>query len=290
MGAPQGPSKQVVIPLFISSHKGYGDEVKTQEYRYHRVHGSLDARWPGQIKMGLRIRELVANNHDAAPIFATEWEDSSGNPIVYYVVDNEIRSLQNGANAQAGGGTLTTTATGAMFEDDGTVAGGEPFLYTCYGGSGSNYIQRMDRAAASFETSADVVADKLLTCNGYAYRTIVPASGTQPCQVSTISPGSDRNTAANWGAGVMVGHAGTPINNLAKLRESPVAVKPEGIFVYSNQLDRWINRTPGWERHAHPDNGLTVVSLGDAIIVGLVTGSLIILSLVMPIISNLPKP
>lgn len=279
---------EVKVKLFRSWHNGAGDadEIhfnhRMEEYasvesvttRYNRVHGSVDARRPGQIRMGMYAKRMAQTNHDLTPVFAAEWADTNNiYPLVYYLVGRKIMKIEFGAVTEIGTNSLAANATGGMLDDDGS---GIPYLYACFGGlSTSNKIQRMN-LAQTVTTSADVVAAQLLSLNGKAYRTIAASNDKATCQVSVCPYGSDRFTLANWGAGTTVGFAGTNINTLTACRQAPVCIKPEGIFAYNQGLDQWINYTPSWLGFRHLNNGLGAFFLGDLLVVPMGDGGAVI--------------
>lgn len=278
----------VTVKLFKSFHAGFGesedisDTKRSEAYRaivdtpvrYQRVHGSIDVRWPGQIRAGLEVRKLATVSHDLRPVFAIEWVDVVNNvyPATYYIVGKKIQKIRFGTVSTVTS-SLSANATGGMFDDDGS---GVPYLYACYGGaSTASKIQRMN-VSGTLTTSADVVAGLLLSLNGDAYRTIIPTGGTAACQISKCPYGSDRFTAASWGAGTTVGFAGTGINVLTSVRNAPVAIKPEGIFAYNQGLDKWINFQEAWKNFQHLQNGFGAFPLGDSLIVPMGDGGAII--------------
>lgn len=292
---PSGPSQtagaqaapEIVAKIFRSWHSGCGDSDESRfnhrmemyasidavTTRYNRTHGSVDARRPGQIHMGMQVKK-IALNMDYTPIFATEWTDTNGiDPAIFYVAGKKLGKLKFGADATVA--TLADVATGAAIHDDGS---GVPYLYTSYGGvvGTSTKIQRMNRAQTVTQATDDVVAAQLLSLNGKMYRTIQPTSGTAVCQVSTLPYGFDAFTLANWGAGTTVGFAGTAINVLTSCRQAPVAIKPEGIFAYNADIDQWVNYTPSWESYKHGDNGKGAFSLGDSLLVPMGDGGAVI--------------
>ncbi len=276
---PVAPPKDVEVKLFRSWHNGFGDadEVhfnhRMEAYasteavttRYNRVHGSVDARRPGQVRMGMQVKRMAQTNHDLTPVFGIEWTDTNGiYPAIFYLVGTAVKKVMFGGATTAA--TLAANATGGMFDDDGS---GVPYLYACFGataGGGGTKIQRMNRAQTVTQ-SADVVADLMLSLNGKAYRTITPTAGTVPCQVSVCPYGKDRFVLANWLAGVTVGFAGTKINVLTVVRQAPIAIKPEGVFAYSADLDQWVNYALSWRTHMHLNNGIGAFFLGDRLVI-----------------------
>lgn len=262
----------VTVKLFESNHLGMGDALSVRDFKYNRVHGSVDNRSPGQMRMGLGIEELVSANFDFTPRFATEWFDSDGTTNVVYIIEGDsIWQLKYGALIEIGTDSLGSTCQHGMLDDNGS---GVPFLYACFGATGAN-IRRMDLAKA-VTTSDDVKADKFLSLNGDAYRSIQPTGGSAASQVSKCPFGADRFANANWGAGQPVGFAGSSVNALASVRQAPVAIKPEGVFAYNESLDRWINYMPGWEKFRHSRSGIGAFSLGDQLVIPILGGGAII--------------
>jgi hypothetical protein len=287
------PSPAVIsIPLFRSFHLGFGDSREIRlvtdpqaarsyaqsspsvsvQARYHRAHGSVDTRWPGELRPGMAIRKFAAPNHDSPPVFSVRWTDSNGVfPAIYYLVDNKIMKFMFTSLSTVT--TLPANVTGGMFDDDGS---GVPYLYASFGGASTAQKIRRMNLGGTVTASTDVVAGLMLSLNGKAYRTIVPAGGTAACQVSVCPYGSDRMVAANWGAGTTVGFAGTNINALVAVRNAPVCVKPEGIFAYNSALDQWVNYTPGWRQYMHLQNGIGSFFLGDQLVVPMGDGGAVI--------------
>lgn len=274
------PSKEITVELFKSLHEGFGDADDIREnkrvadyntilntpLRYNRVHGSIDARWPGQIRMGMQVTKIATVTHDLTPVFGVEWIDVVNNlyPAVYYLVGKKIMKIRFGTVTEVGSNVLTDNAVGGMLDDNGS---GVPYLYASFGGFATNpLIKRMD-GAGTVTTSSDVRAGLLLSLNGKAYRTIFPNPGYATCQVSVCPYGSDRFTAANWGNAQTVGYASTSINVLTAVRQAPVAIKPEGIYAYNAGLDQWVSYTPSWRQFIHLDNGKGAFFLGDTLVV-----------------------
>lgn len=278
--------KVVTAKLFESFHKGFGDSHNVRSSkndaqstinapaRYNRTHGSLDARWPGEFRMGAQVTKIAAT-HDLTPIFGIQWTDDGGvYPAIYYLVGLKIMRIRFGTLSEIGSDALgSSNVTGGMFDDDGS---GVPYLYACFGGVSSNAkIRRMNRAN-TVTTSSDVFAGLLLSLNGKAYRTCQATSGLAVSQVSVIAYGSERFTLANWGTATTVGFAGTTINALVAVRNAAVAVKPEGIFAYNQALDQWVNYTPAWRSFWHLNNGKNSYFLGDSLVVPMGDGGAVI--------------
>ncbi len=281
------PKKQLVrIKLFQSFHEGSGFADETPMDRldptkgsshFNRVHGSIDARWPGQLQVGQRVSKIAATNHDLNPVFAIEWTNTNGiHPAIFYIVGKTVQMIEFGDVAEINtnmDSKATNNATGGMFDDNGS---GVPYLYACFGAA--QKIVRMNRAQAFDDTmvGSDVKAGLLLSLNGDAYRTIVPTSGTATCQVSKCPRSANRMDLTAWGDGVTIGFAGTSINALTAVRQAPVAIKPEGVFAFNAGLQRWINYTPSWRTFMHFDNGKGAYHLGDALVIPMGDGSTMI--------------
>ncbi|KKL11154.1 hypothetical protein LCGC14_2548650, partial [marine sediment metagenome] len=268
----------ISVRIFESAHQGMGDATLVQEHKYNRIHGSIDARWPGELRMGMQIREGTGGGTypflNSPPVFATAWEDSNGLPVVYAIHDDTLIKFTTGKVTSTNNfWTSGQVVTDGMLHD----SDGVPYLFVGFGGaSGDTKLQRMDRAGNATAVTPTVLADKLLSLNGKAYRTITPSSGTANCQVSTLGIGVDPfNNPSLWSAGVTVGFAGTSINALVAIRQAPVAIKPEGVFGYSEAVDRWINYTPSWEKFQHDDNGKGAFSLGDLLIIPMGDGGMV---------------
>jgi len=276
--------KVVTVKLFQSFHEGFGDADQitgdagqappiNAPQRYNRGHGSIDPRWPGQIRMGMSVKR-TAVDHDLTPVFAQEWTDTNGvYPAIFYLVGQKIMKIRFGAVTEVGTDALGSNATDGMFDDNGS---GIPYLYASFTGvSSGSKIRRMNRAQ-TVTTSADVWAHLMLSLNGKAYRTITPTSGTANCQVSVCPYGRDRFVLSNWLAGVTVGWAGTSINVLTAVRNAPVAIKPEGVFAYNATLDQWIDYTPSWWHFVHLDNGKGAFFIGDSLVIPMGDGGAVI--------------
>ena len=291
------PEKVLVsIKLFESFHEGSGyadatpmdriDPTKGSAH-FNRVHGSIDARWPGQLQTGQRVAKIATTNHDLNPVFAIEWTGFNDvHPAIYYIVGKTVQEILFGVVSEAlseGGtaqnanmhGKATKDATGGMFDDNGS---GVPYLYACFGTA--QKIVRMTTKQVYDDTmtgaATDIFAGLLLSLNGDAYRTIKPTGGTALCHVSKCPRGGDRMDENKWGPGALVGFAGTTINALTSVRQAPVAVKPEGVFAFNAGLDRWINYAPSWRTFMHLENGKGSYHLGDALIIPMGDGSTMI--------------
>lgn len=264
------------VKLFESAHGGYGDSRQVKANKYHRISaGTIDARFPGELALGQAggTLALTLSSPNTDTVFVTEWTDTDGvTPVIYAVAGTAIMGLKISSTVTYAP-SLSDTATGGMFDDDGS---GVPYIYACYGGaSGSTKIQRMNRSRTVTQSSA-VVAHRLLSLNGKAYRTITPSGGFVNCQVSVCPPGVDRFTSSNWSSGTTVGWAGTEINALLALGSAVVAVKPEGIYLFTERLDRWVNYMPKWTLNPHTDNGKGAISLGNTILVPTGVGGLVL--------------
>ena len=271
-------AEPIVLPLFESAHEGFGDAVKVRDNRYHRIWGSIDARTPSQIKRGLRVSaevSTVADNILTPPTFAVEWTYNSL-PIVYYGAYDAIWSIQNAAVTKisisslfVGIPGLTNVVTDGMLDDDGS---GTSYLYVAT----VSGLVRMTIAQAVSLATTNIQANKLLSLNGYAYRSIGPVVGAAPYnQISICPPGSNRFTSSNWGAGVVAGSPTTSANAIIGVRQSAVVIKPEGILGYSQSLDEWVLYA-SWAGFAHPDNGKGARSFGDLALIPMGDGGLVI--------------
>jgi hypothetical protein len=277
----------LTVKLFSSFHEGFGDADVIRQMseqataainapsRYNRIHGSLDARWPGQFRHGLVMTKIATTSHDTRPVFAAEWADTNGiYPVIFYLVGRKLMKIRFGVVTEVGTNDLgASVATGGMFDDDGS---GVPYFYACFGGDSTNTKIRRYPLTQVGVNSADVVAGLLLSLNGKAYRTVKPTGGTATCQVSVCPYGADRMTLSAWGQATTVGFAGTDINVLTAVRNAAVAVKPEGIFVYNQGLDQWVNYTPSWRQFMHLDNGKGAFFLGDVLVVPMGDGGAIV--------------
>jgi len=225
--------------------------------------------------MGQQIQKLSTSiASDVTPVFAIQWTDSVGVfPAILYLVGKKIMMVRFGVVTEVGSNVLVASATGGMFDDDGS---GVPYLYACFGGtSGSAKIARMNRAQ-TVTIDDDVVAGLLLSLNGKAYRTVQATSGLAVSQVSVCAYSTERFTLSNWGTAITVGFAGTEINALVAVRNAAVAVKPEGIFAYNEALNQWVNYTPAWRSFWHLNNGKGSYFLGDALVVPMGDGGAVI--------------
>lgn len=258
------------IPIFESAHMGMGDAYFVRNYRYNRTFGSMDPRWPGQLRMGRAIQSIASGNWGITPVYAVEWTDTDNiQPVIYIVVGVEMFKLQYGALTEIGSDLWTNTVTGAALHDNGS---GTAFLYAGFGGiSTDGNIAAMGHDQALRGSPPTIKADLLYSLKGTLYRTLTPsglnATTGNNCQVSLCPFGSDPFVASNWQAVDTVGLASTPINALSSVRGGIVAIKPEGIFGYQRSIDRWVNYTPSWERFMNLRNGIGTFSLGDLLVV-----------------------
>lgn len=266
------PRQIQTIPIFESAHMGFGDAYFVQNYRYNRTFGSMDPRWPGQIRMGRAIQSIANPDWDYQPIYAIEWRDTDNiQALIYIIVGKALWDLQYGALTEVGSDLLTNVATGAALHDDGS---GTPYIYVGFGGVSTDAdIAAIDHVSPDSLRGAapDIQADLLYSLNGALYRTHTPSGLTSTtgnsCQIGLVPFGSDPFTAANWQDSGIVGLPSTPINALSSVRGGIVAVKPEGIFGYQRSIDRWVNYAPSWERFMNLRNGIGTFSLGDILVV-----------------------
>jgi hypothetical protein len=269
------------VKLFESAHGGYGDAQEVGNFRYNRVHGSIDARWPGQVRAGLEIQSIANANWDRIPVFAVEWTDAQGtNPQVYILVQDEVWALRFGSLTQTStGNILSENVTTGMFHDNGS---GVPLIYAGFGDTGSEAnIKSITRFTPSGDATVVAAggttrADQLLSHSGKAYRSYRPTGGQNTCYISTLGIGRNPLTAADWGAGQLVGNAGTDVNAIIAVQHRVFAVKPEGIFLYIQEIDQWVNQTPGWVRFMHLRNGVGAFSLGNLAVIPLGDGGAVI--------------
>lgn len=241
------------VPIFRSGASGYGDSrhfAGGREHSYNRSGGTpVDMRWDGEIREGVLLAIFIAGNYDNAPIFATEWENTSSQPLTMYVVDNLVVKIS--ASAASTFVTLNAVATCAVKHDNGS---GVPYLFTGYGGTSAlGKIQSVNRAGTQ-ATSTNIYADKMLSLAGDLYISVTPASGTANCSIGKIAAGSDPASVA-FPSLTRVGDASRGINNIVRVRYAPICLKPEGIFSYDRDSDTWINHAPWMEYMPHPDNG-----------------------------------
>lgn len=260
------------IPLFESGHEGYGDSVlATKPHRYHRTLRGFDLRTPGKMKFGDYITRVShAITLGQSPVWAGEWQDSNGLPIVYYLEGNHVMSLQGGVSAEVGTNKLAQVATDAAFHGGNL---GVPYLWIAEGFAGA--IQKM--SLAQIVTDGPVIRDKLCSISGELYSSAIPsATATAFSAVSFTPVGADPNLSASWSSSIIVGWATTDINDIKQVRGAPVVLKPEGVFIYNRSLDLWENKTPAWEAMPHPDNGRGAFSLGLALIIPMGRGGAVI--------------
>lgn len=276
----EGPIQ--TIKLFESAHMGFGDAQEVGNFRYNRIHGSIDARWPGQVRAGLQVRSVANSNWDRVPVAAIPWRDaaSPSQPQIYIIVQDELWGLRFGTLTQTStANALGANATSAMMHDNGSAV---PLIYIGFGDSGSEQSIRsttrftLGGDATIVAASGTLRAALLHSLNGRAYRTLQPTGGQEACQISTLPIGADPMVLANWGAGQLVGQASTPINAITSVRHLPIAVKPEGIFMYNEGLDRWVNMTPGWVGGQHPLNGKGAYSLGNQAVIPMGDGGAVL--------------
>jgi hypothetical protein len=268
------PREIQTIPIFESAHMGMGDAYFVQNYRYNRTFGSMDPRWPGQLRMGRAIQSIANGAWDFAPIYAVEWTDTDNiQPVIYIIVGVEMFKLQYGALTEIGADLWTNAPTSGALHDNGS---GTAFLYAGFGGvaTGGNTspnIAAMGHNQALRGAPPTIKADLLYSLKGTLYRTLTPTTLTEitgnNCQVSLCPFGSDPFTASNWQAGQVVGFATTHINALSSVRGGIVAIKPEGVFGYQQSIDRWVNYAPAWERFLNLKNGIGAFSLGDILVI-----------------------
>ena len=105
MAATQQPEPSPIqtVRLFESGHEGMGDSLAVAEHRYNRIHGSIDARWPGQVRMGQQVVKVATNTLDRTPVYAFEWVDTDTvSPAIFYLVGAEYYKLQYGAVGEVG--------------------------------------------------------------------------------------------------------------------------------------------------------------------------------------------
>ena len=260
------PENIIAVPLFQSAHAGFGDSHEVAPYRYNRVLYGFDARYPGELRFGDFMQNVVADPAQvvgsAGPAtWAAEWRDSGGtNPVLIYTCGNRmVEIIFNSAATR--GAALGGRNTGTTFHDNG--AGVDRIIIAL---RGVNIGSRaLDNTADSI--TGTIVRDKLASISGALYGSATPSGSSRFSGISFVPYGSAPTTAANWSSITRVGWPSTDINNIISVRGVPATIKPEGIFMYNRGKDQWENMMPGWEADPHPDNGRAVVSRGpDAVI------------------------
>jgi hypothetical protein len=259
-------SQPYLLPVFRSAHEGFGDARRVaRKFSYNRCAGSVDPRWPGELRAGIARAAAAPSPGAGRPIGAVEWETDLGRPLILYAQDNLVKTLRAGIVSTA---ALAGTATaGPVMHDDGS---GVPYAYFGFGGNAasSQKIQRRNRTGTITQDDA-LVAEKILSLGNAFYGTRIPSGGTTACGVYKVTGDP---FAAALPAPTIVGSPSTKINNLVAVRRAPVALKPEGIFGYDSEQDLWTNFAIWMERLPHPDNGKVFWYEGDDLIVALGSG------------------
>ena len=190
----------------------------------------------------------------------TDWPDANGNPAIF-VVGGEVanaRCLRIGADGTV---TLDRTFTGktivpertnlasALHSDGSTV----PLFFVCFGTTGSiEYRTNAVSPAAAWATSTatPVQAFGLLSENGHLWAVL-----TNGYQVRKWPAGTNP-TSGTAGAAIDVGTSAWRILGAAVLARSYVVfVKPDGIYVYDIDTNRFENIAPWLKNNIHLSTG-----------------------------------
>jgi hypothetical protein len=191
----------------------------------------------------IRINGAAWANNDPCPTII-RWTHG-GLPAAWFGQYLHLKYCQEGAvtNADTVAGTFTDIC---RFED----GSGNAAIIGCYGNS--DYIDSFDSAATS--TSSTTTKVVLATMCGPHLYGVTDLGAYSTYKVSKCPAGSSPLTATNWSDGSPVGSPMYPINSLRAIGSSPVVGKPEGLFVWDDTANEYVNRME-YEFAVHMDNG-----------------------------------
>lgn len=266
------------VPLFSGSRSVYGDAWENP-FRP----GSYKSTLHGIVASGGFAPFFQRDSHvswvpgsviGADVIQALEWENSAGDPII-------LVALKRGVSGLAGSAVINRiNPDGGIEEDVGGVGGGggelgtipmvlhsdggtNPFVVVCYNAD-QNIRWRNLAGAWSVAAGTPSQASGLFSENGNLWAVL-----TNGYQVRKWPAGTNGATSIA-GAAIDVGDASSKINGVGLLGQSVmVFVKPDGIFLYDIDTDRFENIYTGLEKNPHPLTGIGTFTWGNEVIVPL---------------------
>ncbi len=226
------------------------------------------------------------------PVKAIEWVNNSGDPIILIAMGAPLATGSSTVIARLDpDGTLATDKSQAtavpgkvnplvLHSDGGTT----PQVFMCFGvGGGASMIYR-GVATGWFACTGDPnYADGLFSENGNLWATLGHqvrkwAAGTNP-------------VTATAGAAVNVGNAGWDITGVGLLARSYIVfIKPDGIYVYDIDTNRFENIWGGLAENPHPDTGKGSFTWGSNLCIPLGWGGMVMLTPGLEIIPISPLP
>jgi hypothetical protein len=271
---------------------GYGDAYRNPRRPntiHETMHGVVASGGFAPYFVGTDVAWATGVGRDVRGV--VEWEDSSGNPVILVALGQG--DLASGALVQliASAGTISEDEAfaGDDFSDVLPLAlhsdgGATPLLYACFGTSGN--IQYRN-AAATWAATAGTPnqASGLFSENGNLWAVL-----TNGYQVRMWPAGTDpkSGTAA---VAVDVGDASSTINGAGLLGQSVVVfVKPDGIYLYDRDLNRFENLWKGLDENAHPDTGKGTYTWGNNVVIPLGWGGAVLLTPDLQLIPCSPLP
>ncbi len=267
------------VPLFSGSRSVYGDAYENPfrpgSYK-STLHGIVDS---GGFAPFFQVDTLVGwqptTARGAHVLQALEWENSDADPIILVAIERGRRGAKSALSGSAlvnridPDGTISHEASGdgnefgqipmALHSDGSTV----PILVACY--NTARTIQNRNVAGAWAATvGTPNQADGLFSENGNLWAVL-----TNGYQVRKWAAGINP-MSGTAGAAIDVGTSSHRINGVGLLGQSVVVwVKPDGIYLYDIDTDRFENIYTGLEKNPHPLTGIGVFTWGNEVIVPL---------------------
>ncbi|MGH7342421.1 MAG: hypothetical protein ACREKH_18190 [Candidatus Rokuibacteriota bacterium] len=278
------------VVLFDAETRGYGDAyrngVRGQTYDSTQ-HGLVDGG--GFVPF---FNESFASNWSVSNEYrsSVEWEDALGDPLVLCVggAAEAVCSRINPTGFTATdrtftGKTISRARSGlaATLHSNGSTT---PHYIVCFGSSGDiEYRTRAGVWATSTGTPAQANGlysenDNLwaVLTNGYQARKW--PSGTNPL-------------SGTAGGAIPVGDSNYAITGAGLLARSYVVfVKPDGVYVYDVDTNRFENLTPDLRNNPHPDTGLGTFTWAGEVFVPLGWGGMLRVTQSLDVLNASPLP
>ncbi len=267
------------VPLFSGNRSVYGDAYENPfrpgSYK-STLHGIVDSGGFApffQVEGGNAWQPAAAAGSHV--LQAVEWENSAGDPIILVATEHGLRNAKS---------SLTDSARVSRINPDGTVSedsGGEgdefgiipfalhsnggttPLLFACYE-TAQNIRSRTAAGTWAATSGTPSQARALFSENGNLWAVL-----TNGYQVQKWAAGTNPQSATA-GAARDVGDASSKINGAGLLGQSVMVwVKPDGIYLYDIDTERFENIWEGLNKNPHPLTGIGTFTWGNEVIVPL---------------------
>lgn len=281
------------VQLFGFEHTTYGDE-RTNPLREPGIHKGFNAYvQPGRVQ-GWFAQNYVGLFTDMEVHGAQDWIDNGSPPlpIILLPLSSLFRSGVMIINS-SGSGSMEEVSTSRLIDGKfGKLASAlhtngstVPYYFVAYGNGTGDPVRFRTLAGVWADcTGTPDEADGVFAENGNLWFIV------NEYQVRKFPAGTDP-TSGTAGAAIDVGSAVYPITGAGLLgRSSVVYVKPDGVYVYDMDTNRYENVFEGLRYFAHPDTGKGTITWGSSILIPLGWGGLVELTRDLQLIPRSPIP